>query len=191
MALVGTLIIINNISSTIMAEEKRVNQMEMEAEKRERQIVKFKNIDKERFTHSFRGVSISVDAGIEQIMRLPEADHLATHLARKILSRKRKSNLDAMDRKAILYTQEEVNELKQTIITHISEEQPPEQLNPSQKRVEDVKELNQKFGDKIETPEPTKKDIIKELESRGIKVDPSKSKEELLAQLMEAEASSE
>ena len=174
-----------------MAEEKRVNQMEMEAEKRERQIVKFKNIDKERFTHSFRGVSISVDAGIEQIMRLPEADHLATHLARKILSRKRKSNLDAMDRKAILYTQEEVNELKQTIITHISEEQPPEQLNPSQKRVEDVKELNQKFGDKIETPEPTKKDIIKELESRGIKVDPSKSKEELLAQLMEAEASSE
>lgn len=174
-----------------MTEEiiKNTNDAEKAAELRERQIVTFKNIDKERFTHSFRGVSVSIDAGIEQPMRLPEADHLAIHLARKILSRERKAKLNSDDRKAMLFTEEEVNELKQQILTQVATEERPDKLTPQQVREEDHEHLREKYTPEKKPSDTTKKEIIDELEKRGIKVDPSKSKEELLTQLMEAEAS--
>jgi len=168
---------------------KNTNDAEKVAELRERQIVTFKNIDKERFTHSFRGVSVSIDAGVEQPMRLPEADHLAIHLARKMLSRERKAKLNTDDRKAVLFTEEDVNSLKQQIITQIAEEVRPDKKTPEQKMEEDHENLRQKYTPEKQPTDTTKKEIIDELEKRRVKVDVSKSKEELLAQLMEAEAS--
>ena len=44
---------------------------------------------------------------------------------------------------------------------------------------------------KVGCPDDKKKDVIKDLESRGVKVDVSKSKEELLEQLMELESKGE
>ena len=173
-----------------MTEEIRnTNDAERVAEARERQIVKFVNIDNERFTHSFRGISISVDAGVEQIMRLPEAEHLAIHLARKILSRERKANMKSDDRKAILFTEEEVNNLKQRIITQIASEEKSDKMTAEQVRQQDQQNLESKYMPEKKPVDTTKKEIIDELEKRGVKVELSKSKEELLAQLMEVEAS--
>lgn len=165
------------------------NDAEKAAELRERQIVTFKNIDRERFTHSFRGVSISIDAGVSQAMRLPEADHLATHLARKILSRENKAKIKSDDRTANLFTDESVNRLKQQIITTLAVEDKPENKTPEERRNEDIQNLEKKYLPDKKPTDTTKKEIIEELEKRGVKVDPSKSKEELLTQLMEAEAS--
>ena len=45
--------------------------MERIAAEMERQIIRFTNIEEESFTHSFRGISITVHAGQSYIGRLP------------------------------------------------------------------------------------------------------------------------
>lgn len=156
--------------------------MERKAEEAERKIVRFTNIDNESFTHSFRGISITVKAGISQIMRAPEGDHLALHLARKILSREKKKKL-GLEKAGFLFPQNEIDELKSKILSYEAEEQ-LESYTPEEAHKRDLEQLAQKYD---KTTEPTKKDVIKDLESRGIKVDVSKSKEDLLKDLIEAE----
>lgn len=174
-------------------ETKPKEQFEMEraAEEIERKIVRFRNIDEESFTHSFRGISQTIAAGASLVLRLPEADHLATHLARKILSRRKKASMGTGDPRGVqLWTEAEVNELKSQILSEM-ETQPSEAgLSAQERHDRDVAELNKK------KPEPknkgekpvTKKEVIKELESRGATVDEKKSLEELLQQLMDLEA---
>ena len=168
-------------------------EMERQAEELERRIVRFTNIDSESFTHSYRGVSIRVDAGKSYVGRLPEADHLATHLARKILSREKKKNTPK-DRGVNLWNQQEIDELKSKILSSVGEEASPESMSPEQARKIDQKRLEEQFGPKSEpkpkapAPKVTRKQLIEDLESRGIKVDPASTNEQLQEQVLDAEA---
>lgn len=169
------------------------SQMERNAQELERKIVRFTNIDAEGFTHSFRGVSITVKAGESYIGRLPEVDHLATHLARKMISREKKKNVDK-SRGVQLWNDAEVNELKKDILSSVGEEATPENASAKEVREADQKRIEAEFGPskteaKIKAPiVVSKKDLIEDLESRGIKVDPKLSKEELQEKVNEAEA---
>lgn len=156
------------------------------AEENERRIVRFKNIDNESFTHSFRGVSITVQAGEEYTGRFPECDHLATHLARKILSREAKKNV-AKDKVIKLWTPEQIVEMKKEILTPIGTQEPKVAVTPEEKRNEDIKKIEKDFSPKP-VPQVTKKQVIAELEKRGVKPDVKKTLEELLKELMELEA---
>ena len=174
-----------------MSEKKQedISQMEKAAEALERKIVKFTNIDNESFTHAFRGVSTTIQAGASQIMRFPEGDHLATHLARKILAREKKANLKKTQG-VQLWNDKSVADLKSKILTQIVTQDAPEKMNEQELHKKDSENINKTYGDspKKKDVEVTKNDVIKDLESRGAKVDASKSKEELLAELMELEA---
>lgn len=174
-------------------------QMERDAQRLERQIVKFTNIDDESFTHSFRGISITVESGRTQIMRLPEGDHLAIHLARKMLAKEKKKT-QARDRGINLWTVSEVNRLKKQILTNVATEDDG-QVSEQEARKRDYEQLNKQYGDedkkeevkKEEKPkdEPntvTKKQVIEDLKKRGVTPDVNKSKDELLKQLMDSEA---
>jgi len=168
-----------------------MNPEEKRAEESERRIARFKNIDNESFTHSFRGISITVQAGEEYTGRFPEVDHLAKHLARKMLSREAKKN-SAKDKPVKLWTPAQIDEKKREIITLIGEQKPKEVITPESKREDDIKKIENEFKPKPPTPkEPpkvSKKDVIKELEKRGVKPDVKKPLEDLLKELMELEA---
>jgi|GEM_PF-2875243 len=162
------------------------------AEAQERRIVRFTNIDNESFTHSFRGVSITVFAGESYPCRFPEADHLATHLARKILARQRKSMKISERGGILLWTQPEIEKMKEQIITEIANES-NNRMTPEQERVKDLETLKTKYAGTAKTIAPaapvqvTKQDVIASLKERGAKVDVTKTKEELLQQLMALE----
>ena len=162
-----------------------MNTEEKQAEENERKIVRFKNIDLESFTHSFRGVSITIQAGEEYTGRFPECDHLATHLARKMLSREAKKNLPK-DKTIKLWTPEQITKLKEDILTPIGQQEPKATYTSEEKRKEDIKEIEKDFVKPV--PQVSKKEVIAELEKRGVKPDVKKSLEELLKELMDLEA---
>jgi hypothetical protein len=160
--------------------------IQQQAEELERRIVRFTNIDKESFTHSYRGVSITVQAGENYIGRFPECNHLATHLARKILSREAKSKTSKND-PVKLWTPEQVDQLKEKILTSMGNETPPASPTREEKREQDLESIKKEFP-----PEPappvTKKDVIAELKKRGVEADIKKTLNELLQDLMKLEA---
>ena len=157
-----------------------------QAEELERRIVRFTNIDKESFTHSYRGVSITVQAGESYIGRFPECDHLALHLARKMLSREAKSKV-SKNEPVKLWTPEQIIELKGKILTPMGNETPSAPPTPEEKRKEDLAKIEKEFP-KEPTQPVTKKDVIEELKKRGIEADVNKSLKELLQDLMDLEA---
>lgn len=163
-----------------------MNIAEREAEEAERRIVRFTNIDKESFTHAYRGVSITVQAGESYVGRFPEVNHLATHLARKMLSRKAKLGVSKSD-PVKLWTPEQIENLKKEILTPMGNETPTTPPTLEEKRKEDLQNIQKDFS-----PEPappvTKKDVIGELKKRGVEADVRKTLKELLEQLMELES---
>ena len=163
-----------------------MNIAEQQAEEAERRIVRFTNIDKESFTHAYRGVSITVQAGESYVGRFPEANHLATHLARKMLSREAKSKV-SKNEPVKLWTPEQIEELKGRILTPMGNENPPAPPTLEEKRKEDIEKIKKEFP-----PEPTipvtKKDVIAELKKRGVEADVKKTLKELLQDLMDLEA---
>lgn len=162
--------------------------LEQTAEENERRIVRFTNIDKESFTHSFRGISITVKVGESYVCRFPEGDHLAKHLARKILARAKKEKGEGKDpRGGILYTDAEVEGLKDKIVKDLGTE--TLKTTPIEdKRKQDIETLTEKYDKKPQPEEITKSQVIKDLKTRGVEPDIKKSKEELLKQLMELES---
>ena len=170
-------------------------EMERKAQEMERRIVRFTNIDYESFTHSYRGVSITVKAGESYVGRLPECDHLALHLARKIIAREKKKTVDK-GRGVNLWNDQEIQEWKVKILSPVGEEASPDNLSAGEARVLDQKKIEAEFGKpeikpKVKAPiVVSKKDLIADLESRGIKVNPALSKDELQEKVMEAEAAS-
>lgn len=162
------------------------NKAQRVAEENERRIIKFKNIDNESFTHSFRGISITVKPGVEHTCRFPEGDHLALHLSRKMLARAKKKILG--NKKAgTLYKDNEVNELKEKMLTPVGSET-PEKLTAEEERKRDLEQIKEKYDEKEPAPEVSKADVIKDLKAKGVEPDIKKSKDELLAQLVETEA---
>uniref|UniRef100_A0A6M3ILK2 Uncharacterized protein n=1 Tax=viral metagenome TaxID=1070528 RepID=A0A6M3ILK2_9ZZZZ len=170
-------------------------EMKRQAEERERKIVRFTNIDNESFTHSYSGISRTVAAGRSFVGRLPECDHLAMHLARKILAREKKTTT----KEGNLWNNKEVDTMKEKILSPLGEEG-EESKSLEQIRIKDSEELEKRFQPKVNQIDEeggsnknnpvivSKKDVITDLEKRGVKADISKSKEELLAQLLELEA---
>jgi len=165
-----------------------MNQAQKTAEEMDRKIVKFTNIDNESFTHSYRGVSITIQAKESYTGRFPECDHLALHLARKMLSREAKKKTSKDDTKIKLWTPQDIDTLKAEIITSIGNINPETKDSPVEAREKDQRELKDKFPEKPSVPEVTKKDVIAELKKRGASVDIKKTREELLQQLMDLEA---
>lgn len=163
-----------------------MNIAEKQAEEAERRIVRFTNIDKESFTHSYRGVSITVQADESYIGRFPECSHLATHLARKMLSREAKKNVSKTE-PVKLWTPEQIEQLKDKILTPMGNETPPTSSTAEQKRKVDLEKIQKDF---LPAPVPpvTKKDVIAELKKRGVEADVKKTLKELLDDLMALEA---
>ena len=164
---------------------------EQVAEENERRIVRFTNIDGEDFTHSFRGISITVRAGESYVGRFPECDHLATHLARKMLARARKASMSNQEKESgkHLFTKEEVEALKEKILTPQGVES-PKTLTPEEKRRLDLEMISKGLG-REESGEPvkvTKADVIRDLKAKGVKPDENKSRDELLKELIELES---
>ncbi len=164
-----------------------MNPAQKKADENERIIVRFTNIDNESFTHSYRGISITVGVGEEYVGRLPECEHLATHLARKMLSREAKKKTNAMDNKIKLWTPEQIEELKKKIISPVGTMEPNPKLTPEEERKKDLEDISKKVAPKS-VPEVTKKDVIAELKKRGTEPDIKKTREELLQDLMALEA---
>lgn len=163
-----------------------MNIAQKQAEELERKIVRFTNIDEESFTHSYRGVSITVQAGGSYVGRFPECNHLATHLARKILSREAKK-VTAKEKGIKLWTPAQVDKLRGKILSPMGNETPPAPPTPTEKRKEDLKKIGKEFP-QAPAPPVTKKDVIAELKKRGVEADVKKTLQELLKQLMELEA---
>ncbi|MDP3143015.1 MAG: hypothetical protein Q8N14_03590 [Candidatus Omnitrophota bacterium] len=164
-----------------------INIAEQEAEELERKIVRFTNIDHESFTHSYRGITITVQAGESYVGRYPECSHLATHLARKILSREAKSKTSKDNTQIRLWTPDQVEELRGKILTPMGNETPAAAPTPEQKRKEDLEKIKSEFPPEPKEP-VTKKEVIEELKRRGVEADVKKTLQELLQQLMELEA---
>lgn len=159
-------------------------------------VAKFTNISARDFTHPFEGEPISVRAGQSRLMPAHVADHLATHLARRIL-------LDAADGKAKLppgtpgesaplWSETQIAALKAKIVSEVYEREPEAVVPPEQKVRHDIDQLNANFDNGgapvIAEPETyrDKHTIIVEMEALGLTVDPRLSAAELERQLVEA-----
>lgn len=172
-----------------MPEKKTIEEIEREAEEKERTIVQFENVDIEDFTHSFRGVTITIRKGAREPMRLPEAMHMAKHLAKKILSREAKQRTPDRMKETTKYTPEQLLEKMNSILRVVGVQETGPALTPAQQRERDQQELKKEFSQETPpAPEVSKADIIKDLKSRGLKVDVTKTKEELLNELIAAES---
>jgi len=154
-------------------------ELERQTAEQERTLVVFKNIDKESFTHSYRGISITVAADHQLTTNTLEATHLAKHLARKILSRAKRKEV-GLNKQDIAFKEEDVTSLMQTMLVPLEENSNTRNTLP--------KYTDTKQPDNEPVKEVSRKDVIKELETRGVKGDMAKSKEELLVQLLELEA---
>ena len=78
-------------------------------------------------------------------MRLPEALHLAKHLARKMLAREAKKKRPSGDPTGtLLWTNEQVEELKDRIIAHVEQEERP--MNAEEAHWADQKRLEEKYA---------------------------------------------
>lgn len=151
-------------------------------------IIRFTNIDDEDFRHKYDGVPYEVEAGESLMMPFPVGDHLAKHLAMKMLkSKKKKNQPDGRKEhgKTInYYNDKEIGELKNKILSEKEEKPVPEEKSDGEK----MKEKTEAMNEKVENASVDKKQVIKELKERGIDFNPRDSKEELLELIKKDEA---
>ncbi len=171
------------------------DQFEHEMERKNNTAVVFKNIDTEDFTHTYAGSPYTIRAGEKLILTYPVAMLLAEHLAMKILRRnkgKKFANAKGdIDKTFNLYPVGEKQAIMQQIVVE-QIEQPLEKKDTTEEiEKKKIAALNEKYKDKLdEAPghtEVSKKDVIVDLEKRGIKFNPRASKEELLELVKQAE----
>lgn len=151
-------------------------------------VVTFTNITEKEFSHSYNGQAYFVAAGETRIFPFALADHLAKHLARKILLSQDKA-VSVKDEAtgglgAPIWSEEAVVELKKEILGEVETRQADRVKSDDELLAEKVAELNQ-VSEVTADPSSykSKKDVIAALESKGTPVDVRKTKEELLAQL--------
>lgn len=159
------------------------NQAEKEFQELNQKIVKFTNIDFESFTHSYGGISMTARPGMSIIGTWHLCDHLATHLARKILAREKKKTIKPNE-KNTLYTAEQVNVFKKKLITEINAGENQDNVN-TERVMADIKPKE------VSIPAPvkvTRQDIIRDLKARGLKFDIHKTNAELLQMIVDSEA---
>lgn len=159
------------------------NQAEAKFQELNQKIIKFTNIDVESFTHSYGGVSFTARSGMSIIGTWHLCDHLATHLARKILAREKKKTIKPNE-KHVLYTDEQVELFKKKILSDINETENQDNVN-TEKVMAEIKPKE------VKSPEPvkvTRQDIIRDLKARGLKFDIHKTNAELLQMIVDSEA---
>lgn len=165
-------------------------------------VVIFTNIDDQDFEHAYNGQPFRVPAGESQHMPFDLADHLATHLARKILIRGDggKNIYDPTDKSGgsgiKIFGPEEERKLKDKILGNtyqVERDKPETEVERLQR---EVSELNKFVKDNVpglKAVEPsiattgdtyeTKADVIAKLTSLGIKFDSRQTKDKLIEHL--------
>jgi len=151
-------------------------------------VVTFTNITTEDFSHPFNGQAYFVAKGETKIFPFVLADHLATHLARKILLAKDKIVAVKDDQTgglgAPIWSDEAVEELKRQILGEVETRMPDVVKSQDEILREKVEELNQESGEPVDPEEyKSKKEVIDALTAKGIAVDVRKTKSELEAEL--------
>lgn len=149
-------------------------------------IATFTNIDVDDFSHSYDGQTFFVAAGEAKVFPYSLADHLAKHLARKILLKGDKVIAMKDDQTGGLghpiWSEEAEIELKRRILGEVQTQTVAPEPTEQEKVAAKVEELNT-----LTPVDPdtfiSKKDVIAKLEAKGIPVDVRKTKDELLAQL--------
>jgi hypothetical protein len=169
-------------------------------------VVKFTNITDKDFTHPFDGQPFSVKAGEIVLLPFDLADHLATHLARKIMIDGDKSPTqydpkdDSGGRGKPLISAEKEQELKGRILGDVSDAPTEKVKSETEVLRERIDELNKRFDVNVAPPipEPTldlaelaqdglslavgyrdKAEVIAELKKRQIVFDARQSKTKL------------
>jgi len=171
-------------------------------------VVIFTNIDDQDFEHAYNGQPFRVPAGESQHMPFDLADHLATHLARKILLRGDggKNIYDPTDKSGgsgiKIFGPEEEGKLKEKILGNTYQVERPKTESEVERLQREVKELNQFVKDNVpglKKADPaeqlvgspatsgdvyeTKADVIAKLNSLGIKFDARQNKDKLIEHL--------
>lgn len=149
-------------------------------------VIKITNIDMEDFSWSFNSMPWTLKSGESQYFPAAMARLFAKHLAQKILRRAKKSSPEGKMDGAILFPEEGVKQLTEKILGG-QVDVPKEVEAPAEAFKRQVLDINEKLNINV-TPEvavTTKAEIIAKLQEKGVKVQVTKSKEELLAQLKE------
>ena len=166
-------------------------------------VVIFTNIDDQDFEHAYNGQPFRVPAGESQHMPFDLANHLATHLARKILLRGDggKNIYDPTDKSGgsgiKIFGETEERKLKDKILGNTYQVERPREENEVERLQREVKELNKFVKDNVpglkaveSTPivdgtdgYETKADVIAKLNSLGIKFDARQNKDKLIEHL--------
>jgi len=158
------------------------NQAEAKFQELNQKIVKFTNIDTESFTHSYGGISMTARPGMSIIGTWHLCDHLATHLARKVLAREKKKTIKPNE-KHVLYTEAQVEEFKKKALSDVNETENQDNVNTVKVMEAKPKEVNVPAPVKV-----TRQEIIKDLKERGLKFDIHKTNAELLQMIVDSEA---
>ena len=165
-------------------------------------VVIFTNIDDQDFEHAYNGQPFRVPAGESQHMPFDLANHLATHLARKILLKgdTGKNIFDPTDKSGgsgiKIFGETEERKLKDKILGNTYQVERPREESEVERLQREVSELNKFVKDNVpglkaveSTPivgdnsYETKADVIAKLNSLGIKFDARQNKDKLIEHL--------
>lgn len=145
-------------------------------------VVVFTNIDDQDFEHAFGGTPFRVRAGESQHMPYDLADHLATHLARKMLLRgdTGKNIFDPTDKSggtgSKIWGPEDEGRIKARILgdTYERERSKPEtEIEALQRQIRELNQFKQDFLNDKKQPEEGSVLQAKPEENNGIMVSPS------------------
>ena len=173
-------------------------------------VVIFTNIDDQDFEHAYGGQPFTILAGQSQHMPFDLADHLATHLARKILLRgdSGKNIYDPNDKSggsgSKIWGLEEEMALKNKILGNTYQVERAKEETEVERLKREVSELNSFVRANVPSSKPesapvenptmqikssglddyeTKADVIAKMNELGIKFDARQNKDKLVEQL--------
>ena len=154
-------------------------------------IVTIKNPTKNAFTHSYDGFSYTIEAGETLPFPYPVGMHLAKHLAMK-MSRDdaQKGVAKGADKSNVnMYSEQRMSKYLSQIIVDRKDQPLPAQKSEGELMREKTQEMQESQGKDANDPaaKVTKKSVMEELDKRKIRYNPRDSKEDLLAQLTQAE----
>ena len=143
----------------------------------------FKNVSNADFDHKYEGDTYVVKAGETQIFPRFLAEHLAKHLARRICRSKFKGEHTKME-DGKQFGPGQLEEVRAKILVGIASQVSKPTMTAQERLRREVEELNKTTGANMKPNEPTKKEIMDQLASLGVKFDVS-MKRDALAQLLD------
>lgn len=156
-------------------------------------VMKFTNISSKDFSHPYHGQPISVRAGESLLLPAEVADHIATHLARRILLDKAEAGRLAKDEP--LWSDTVVEKLKAQILAEAYVKEPVGVPSEQQRVAKEIEELNAAEPGAITPAEAAAPDtykdkqaVLDEYAALTFPMDPRKSKAVLIKELADAKA---